>query len=131
MIRNFNNKNAENNLKKILRAIVFILSFVLSSSSIFGQVTGSPSSGQSASQLCAPAQYTISFGFEFYTPASPSSINKIVYTLKATDGTFIAQWNYFNIPVQIGVPWPYIAHISDPIDLPFSDCEYLVEIRFY
>ncbi|MDX9773080.1 MAG: PKD domain-containing protein [Bacteroidales bacterium] len=117
-----------------------LLLFVFSSA-VKAQLVGSPSSGQSVVQYCAPgAQYVVRYQYEVSFGVAPSGWFRMLFRLEDQAGNLISSQNYFNnssstqitIAKDVNAPFNWLMTRSHTFTLPSDDdCEYTARIWFY
>ena len=126
----------------IFRYLVVLLPLLLLFNDVVdAQLVGSPSSGQSAVQYCAPnAQYVVRYQYEVSFGVVPSGWFRMLFRLEDQTGAVIATKNYFNnatlneitIVKDINPPFNWLIQRAHTFTLPPNDnCEYNARIWFY
>ena len=105
------------------------------------QLVGSPSSGQSAVQYCAPgAQYIVRYQYEVSFGVVPAGWFRMLFRLEDQAGILISSQNYFNnatlnqitIAQDPNPPFNWLISRAHTFTLPpDDDCEYNARIWFY
>jgi PKD repeat protein len=125
----------------VFRKLATVLVFLLLGTAVRAQLVGSPYSGQSAVQYCAPgAEYIVRYQFEVSFGVVPTGWFRILYRLEDQDGNLISSRNYFNdathnditIAPDINPPFNWLISKAHTWTLPpDDDCEYNARIWFY
>ncbi len=115
--------------------------FLAVAQNVSAQLVGSPSSGQSAVQYCAPnAQYVVRYQYEVSFGVMPQGWFRMVFRLETQSGTLVSSANYFNdgtrnqitIAQDINPPHNWLITRNHTFTLPpNNDCEYTAKIWFY
>ncbi|MBE0674768.1 MAG: hypothetical protein IH591_08915, partial [Bacteroidales bacterium] len=124
-----------------LKYSIAFLSLLIFTSTAEAQLVGSPSSGQSAVQYCAPgAQYIVRYQYEVSFGVVPTGWFRLLFRLEDQAGNLISSQNYFKnatlnqitIVQDVNPPFNWLITRAHTFTLPpDDDCEYNARIWFY